>query len=173
MQPFFKHSGMSHGIILDVFPLDDCKPEEIGKDMQEILVHAKRCSQYLKRNDTDIMTPDHFASWKKYMTDNPMQEWKAVQDIAMKDMNSNTEYYCMKVVVIPGSTYNTPLKKSWFLYPKKVKFEGVEVQVPGDYDAFLKATYGDYLKFPPLEKRGTWHSGLIIDPERPYTDYLD
>lgn len=172
MLRFFKHSGMSHGLMLDIFPLDDCNPDTNEQVINEILIHAKRCAQYLKRNDTDIMTPEHYESWKKHMTDKPMEDWEAVQHIAMKDMNSNTDYYCMKVVVIPGSRYNTPIKKEWFESTKKVKFEKIEIQIPYGYDEFLSATYGDYMQFPPVEQRGTWHHDLTIDPERPYTDYI-
>lgn len=169
---FFKHSGISHGLMLDIFPLDDCNPDTNKQDIEDILVHAKRCAQYLKRNDTDIMTPEHFARWKEYMTDNPMKEWKTVQELAMKDMNSNVDSYCMKVVVIPGSRYNTPVKKEWFTSVKKVQFENIHIQIPCGYDGFLTATFGDYMKYPPVDQRGEWHAGLTIDPERPYTDYL-
>lgn len=170
--PFYKNSGISHGLMLDIFPLDDCIPEDNEQDIIEIFAHAKRCSQYLKRNNTDIMTPEHYESWKKYMTNEPMKEWEAVQRIAMKDNNRNTDYYCMKVVVFPGLKYNTPVKKELFKSVKKVEFEKIKVQIPSGYDGFLTATYGDYMEFPPVEKRGEWHGGLIIDPERPYTDYL-
>lgn len=169
---FFKNSGMSHGLILDVFPLDDCVPESNEQDIKEIWVHAKRCSQYLKRNNTDIMTPEHYDSWKKHMTDKPMEEWETVQRIAKKNMNSNTDYYSMKVVVYPGCKYNTPVKKELFKSVEKVEFEKIEIQIPTGYDEFLTATYGDYMQFPPVEQRGAWHGGLILDPERPYTDYL-
>ncbi len=172
MLKFFKHSGMSHGLMLDIFPLDNCNPETIEQEMKEILVSAKRCAQYLKRNDTGIMDKDHFARWKENMTDNPMQEWENVQRIAKKYMDSETDYYCMKVVAIPGSTYNKPVNKCYFTSTKRVKFEKIDIQIPVGYDGFLKATYGNYMDFPPVEQRGTWHSGLIIDPERPYTDYL-
>ena len=173
IQRFFKHSGMSHGMMLDIFPLDNCNPETNEKEMDEILVSAKRCSQYLKRNDTDNMTPEHFASWKEYMTDNPMKEWENVQSIAMRERFIETDYYSMKVLVIPGSMYNKPLKKDWFGSAMKASFEGIDILVPSGYDSFLKATYGDYMQFPPMEKRGTWHSGAILDPEKPYTFYLD
>lgn len=170
--PFYKHSGMSNCLMLDIFPLDNYNPNTHEQDIKEILVHAKRCSQYLKRNDTDIMTPEHYASWKEYMTDNPMKEWEAVQKIAMKDNNRETDCYSMKVVVLPGHRYNSPVKKTWFASTLKSKFEKIEIQIPCGFDEFLTATFGDYMQFPPVEQRGAWHGGLIIDPERPFTDYM-
>lgn len=171
--PFFKHSGESHGLMLDIFPLDDCNPSTHQSDMEEIRLSAKRCSQFMKRNDTDIMTPEHYASWKEFMTDDPMKEWNNVQRVAKRWQNKGMKYYSMKVLALSiGSRYNTPLMKSWFDKTISVKFEKTEVKAPFGYDDFLKATYGDYMQFPPKEKRGTWHSGALIDPERPYTDYL-
>ena len=171
--PFFKHSGEFHGLMLDIFPLDDCNPDTHKSEMEEILLSAKRCSQFMKRNDTDIMTPEHYASWKEYMTDNPMKEWNNVQKVAKRWLNKGMKYYSMKVLALSlGSRYNVPLMKAWFNRAISVKFEKIEVKVPFCYDDFLEATYGDYMQFPPKEKRGTWHCGAIIDPERPYTDYL-
>ena len=32
--------------------------------------------------------------------------------------------------------------------------------------------YGNYLEFPPAEKRGAWHEDIIIfDPDIPYKEY--
>lgn len=36
---------------------------------------------------------------------------------------------------------------------KKMKFEGIEVNVPNNYDTYLKNGYGDYKKLPPVELR--------------------
>lgn len=40
------------------------------------------------------------------------------------------------------------------LYPiKYLKFDNIEMPVPNDYDAYLKAQFGDYSTLPPEEKR--------------------
>jgi len=55
----------------------------------------------------------------------------------------------------------------------EVPFEYLEVPVPRNYDAILKRIYGDYMAFPPPEKRGNWHEGILIfDPDVPYKEYM-
>lgn len=36
---------------------------------------------------------------------------------------------------------------------KKGNFEDLEVNLPGDYDGYLKKLYGNYMEIPPIEKR--------------------
>ena len=38
------------------------------------------------------------------------------------------------------------------------KFENKEYYIPKDYDLYLKANYGDYMKLPPEDKRTTFHA---------------
>lgn len=55
-----------------------------------------------------------------------------------------------------------------------VPFENIMVPAPVKYDAMLKHMYGDYMKFPPVEKRGAWHEGVLeLDPDIPYKEYID
>jgi lipopolysaccharide cholinephosphotransferase len=45
------------------------------------------------------------------------------------------------------------LPTSVFLPTQKLKFEGVEINVPANYDIYLTSLYGDYMSIPPVEKR--------------------
>ena len=52
-------------------------------------------------------------------------------------------------------------------------FESISVPVPSNYKNILTHIYGNYMEFPPHDKRGMWHAGLLeLDPDIPYTDYL-
>lgn len=60
-----------------------------------------------------------------------------------------------------------------FRYSASVLFEEIEITIPANYDGLLKNCYGNYLEFPPIEKRGIWHENIITyDPDIPYKEFM-
>lgn len=52
-------------------------------------------------------------------------------------------------------------------------FAGIKVPAPSSYHEILSHTYGNYMEFPPVEKRGQWHQGsLEFEPDIPYVEYI-
>ena len=60
---------------------------------------------------------------------------------------------CDEVCDFPSLMFMPIYDKKDFLYPKKVLFEDIEVNVPNDYDKILTRLYGDYMELPPKEKQ--------------------
>lgn len=53
-------------------------------------------------------------------------------------------------------------------------YENIKVPVPKNYDSILTHMYGDYMKFPPVEKRGAWHDeSFYLDPDIAYVEYME
>ncbi len=48
-------------------------------------------------------------------------------------------------------------ERSWLGDGIKVKFEDVDLNIPTNYDAYLKCMYGDYMELPPEEDRASHH----------------
>ena len=48
-------------------------------------------------------------------------------------------------------------EKKWFENSFEANFETITVTVPQGYDLFLKYVYGDYLEYPPVDKRCPYH----------------
>ena len=61
-------------------------------------------------------------------------------------------------------------KREWFDETKVFPFETISVPVPCGYDSILQLFYGDYMKFPPLEKRQAKHD-IVYEPDIPYDEY--
>ena len=61
-----------------------------------------------------------------------------------------------KLVSIPtgrGHYFGEIQPRSVFFPPVKHDFEGIESNIPNNYDKYLSALYGDYMQIPPVEKR--------------------
>lgn len=52
----------------------------------------------------------------------------------------------------------------------RMPFENITVPVPCGYDHILTQIYGNYMEFPPLDKRQGKHD-VIFDPDTPYREY--
>ena len=57
----------------------------------------------------------------------------------------------------------------WFNQYISFPFEDTVIDVPIGYDAYLSAMYGDYLSFPPIEKRQSHHSIFYYNLDRRIT----
>ena len=52
-----------------------------------------------------------------------------------------------------------------------VPFEDITIPIPSGYDGFLRATYGDYMTFPPAESRVPPHDA-VASAEVPYEETI-
>ena len=66
--------------------------------------------------------------------------------------------------------------RNFVLPAKKMSFEGIDVNVPNQYSAYLKSNFGKEIPdLPPIEKRIPHEGGGNVDPENTcdfhYTSY--
>lgn len=66
--------------------------------------------------------------------------------------------------------YKDMWEKKYFQNTVLVPFENIQVPVPVDYDKLLKYIYGDYMKYPPLDRRKGKHD-VVFEPDIPYKQY--
>lgn len=52
----------------------------------------------------------------------------------------------------------------------ELPFENITIPVPVGYDRILRTEFGDYMEFPPIEKRKGKHE-VIFAPDVPYKEY--
>lgn len=165
------HRRFNQGLFFDIFPMDFCNPETIEKDSHEIYVLAKKCGAYMRRG-SKYLNERQKKDEVTYFTENPLQDWENIQMISSNPKYINSGYLCNTVYT--GDPYQIRMHPAR-CYSKIVNhpFEGLTVKIPNEYDELLSIMYGNYKEFPPIEARGTRHSGIIFDPDRPYTDYLE
>jgi lipopolysaccharide cholinephosphotransferase len=164
-----KNEPYNQGIFIDIFVLDKAP------------INRLKCKTFLlKRKVCEFVAQNYmnFSSRKKYSFLKPF--------LKLYCCNHSYSFVCKKYEEITKKFIK--LKKSWyvnsanmlqifnpkdFLEEDLVDFYGFKLPIPKNYDEILRESYGDYMSFPPIEKRGTWHDGIIyFDPDMPYKEYV-
>lgn len=165
----FKNALFNQGFLLDIFPLDYCDPSKATELREEILPHIMRCSSYMKRGSESMLNEKQLENMKKYHTDEPMQEYRKIQELSQSCMVKD-------YVGIPSLAVYQPEKMIWpsscFEDVEFHAFESIKVALPSQWDKVLTICYGNYMQFPPLEQRGAWHKSCVIDSDHSYKEYL-
>lgn len=78
----------------------------------------------------------------------------------IESMYQACDFYSSKYVgnLCSGIRSRSVIERSIFDYYVELEFEGERFKVFKGYEFYLKNTYGDYMKLPPLEKRTTHHT---------------
>ncbi len=165
----FAFQPMKAGIFIDIFPVDRWvendweSREEINRLNIENSIFMRLKNPYLDERDKKRV-----AEWSGI---NPLTAYEEIQKIATKYNNTDT-IFRRRIVITSLPVVKLVYAEDFnpvFLH----SFENFQFPVPGGYDRMLTREYGDYMQLPPAESRGTWHSSIIIDPDEPYTSYIE
>lgn len=167
----FRYQKINWGQNFDIFPLDNFEIDNGESIYKRIAELGTDLSNYMRSSNPNPDSAYEIERIKAYSGRNPLDIYKEVQDIALKYKNVDTKY------VSCSSTYLYGFKKGVFYkedFSRAIEWEveGFKFWVPCGYDRILKTVYGNYLEFPPIEKRGCWHSNIYYDPDLSYKEYL-
>ena len=165
----FRYQGFNHGIWLSVFPLDNWKLEGGESRFSQIKQHLTDCSTYMRKTNPNLGSKD-IQRVKELGDKDPWNSYRLLNEIASQFINERTDYKLILCAVYPY------LKNVFFAedFEETVicPFENIDIPIPKGFDRILRNTYNDYHQFPPIEKRGEWHSGMIVDTDKSYRDYI-
>ena len=147
-----------YGIWLDIFRLDNVEnPHSFTflyqKTFKEIVGHV--CFHRAMKDLNDLSLKRKIVHYVSCVL--PLKTWIKLRDWTF-GLCKNDE---SKYVINFGSRYKADkelLERKNFGTPVKVEFEGKMYSAPNDYEFILKHVYGDYMKLPPVEKRGIDHN---------------
>lgn len=167
----FSYQGYHAGICIDIFPLDRCIPEKGEALYNRIKELNLENSTFMRMKNPFLSEADQerVNNWKGM---DPLDVNETIHRLATSFNDSDTDYVSCPVCSI------YPYRKLIFRrtsFDKTVylDFENTVVPVPAGYHEVLTAIYGDYMKYPPVSERGTWHKDMIIDPDIPYAIRLE
>lgn len=165
----FQYESFNQGIYLDIFPFDYTEKEEMEERYNQIKKLTIQNSKYMKLKNPEFSISE--TEKAQILSTNPLETYEMIQKLAMNHYKEPKDYLAFAVW--------TNLEWPIYLYETKDheeliehEFEGMKIPVPVGYDKILRIIYGDYMKFPSIEKRGTWHQGAFFDPDAPYTEYI-
>lgn len=166
----FNYCQFNQGIYIDIFPLDKVTQEDYLSRRTKMYELIMKNSAYMRRHFPNKSTRDMELIEQYYdETATPIRTFKEIEALAMQDEEVETDYISLLV-----STQYDASKKIW---PKRIfddyeelDFENIKVRVPAGYDEQLKIYFGNYMEYPPVEQRGTWHN-IQYYPDIPYREF--
>ena len=167
---FSKQYDICQGIKIDVEPLDGVPDGKIKQLMQTF--YSNLYGLFAAQR-----VPTHYQpTWKKVVARIvlPIFHFKKFCYLVFSFADKQVQKYdldkCTKVKWNYGG-FRPFFPKDWFFPLKKLEFEGRMRPVPNNYEELLRITYGDYMKFPPKEKRHPVTHVLDFDLDRGYEEY--
>lgn len=172
-----KTTDYNNGIYIDVFVLDGYCEDENQVDKQisrrdklKYLVNA-----YQMKDLDDKNKAKNFLKTILHYTFCKVVPLKTVMGWVSKNLSRyNDRTNRLSLMTHPKKLYSqywcTKEELAGVVY---LPFEGMTVPAPAKYKEILSHMYGNYMEFPPVEKRGTWHEGVFeFEPEISYIDYI-
>lgn len=161
------HLDINHGVYIDIFPLDYYPNEKQLKKFKKQELWCKKriaCEFKLSKNNTLKKRIEKFILRMLFPS------VKAVthkRDYLYKSLPQN------KYIANYGGAWGEKevVPAVWFGEGVDVSFEGISVKAPREYDKYLTQLYGNYMEFPPIEKRVSHHYVDVIDLEKSYLNY--
>lgn len=167
-----KDLDISHGIRLEILPIDGCPDSKVKRKIQifwalvfQIFVNQEAPTskgKLLEIIGKIMLFP--FRTWKSRC-----KIWKYAER-KMSKYNFDT---CNKITEL-CARYQYMINE----YPREVfsdivykKFENTEIPLPIGYDTYLSMAFGDYMKIPPKEKQIPKHDAVKIDVKNSYKIY--
>ena len=164
------YESFCQGLELDIFPFDFCNCSDGQQKFDKIKSLILDLSTYMRMSNPNLGEADK-KRVAGYSGRNPLETFEEIERLCTSDAEETSSL----AGLISGDFYGFKRQS----YPKglfydlvDMVFYGLKVPAPKNYDAVLKTEYGDYMKFPKIEDRGTWHTGGIIDACTSYTNYI-
>ena len=165
---------INHGVYIDIFPLDYAPESKL----------ARRCIKYANvicaLRITQVFTlPPRQSSKLKQILRGEVQMFSnlcfpKLQQAVKAQKRLYTACKQSTLVTNYGSAWGERevVPAAWYGDGCYLTFEGLSVRVPSEYDKLPTQIYGDYMTPPPTEQQVGHHYAEVIDPDKPYTEYV-
>lgn len=163
-----KDPKIHQGIYIDIFPCDNLSDNKFLGRIQFLCARFEIAKNISRRGG--------------YLTNNPLKKFfmfccgilpfKFTHKVAIQRNKSNTK----RVHTYFGGSckYKTgSFPREWITETVNMQFENLTVPVSAHFDKLLTTVYGDYMTLPPEEDRKCKVHAILVDTEKPHTEYLN
>ena len=162
-----KDNKINHGIYIDIFPLDfcyaDCRQKRRFKWKERLL--TMRISAMYSGVRVSKKTA-LFQLLSKIVSPSAKRALQRLDALYKSEPRGDK---IANFSGIYGAREIMPIE--WYGAGVDIEFEGLKATAPTQYDKWLTQVYGDYMKYPPEEKRVTHHDTIKIDINQSYKQY--
>ncbi len=161
-----------HGLMIDVLPVDGVPEGKFRQVMQMVNSMIFCCFNFQRLPDhkgklTYIATKLALGVFRSFKARYKL--WRSAEKRMSRYGTKNCEYVAS---LVEGATImRMHFPTQWFTNVAYLDFEGHAMPVPGDVDAYLRITFGDYMQLPPEEERVARHNAVFIDLDTCYKEY--
>lgn len=162
---------ISHGVALDVLPLDGC-PGGWRRKAQKLWALAY--SLYIVEKAPENHGRLVWLAGKIGLALVPFHSWRyRLWRFCERKMSRYPIAECEYITELcSGPHYmQNEYPKRCFDHAVRMSFEGHMLNLPADYDTYLRMAFGDYMELPPEDKRVCHHEWEFIDLEHGYLEY--
>lgn len=163
--------GFHQGIFIDIFPLDIAPSEnvsgldnilKIGQELWCACASPRTLLEQIIAKNEPLIGIDTTLD----ILGMPLEERLQLFENTMNGYFDRSD----KMNVFSQIYASKSRRKACYDHILSIPFEYLSIPVPAGYDEILRIHYGDYMK--PIQANSD-HDILVIDPDRPYTDYID
>ena len=143
------------GIWIDIFPLDGM-PTKKSLHMRKVCLwrQMRSLSVYTEVPIKKITDAFIYVAWKCCQ----LVGWRFFQNKVLKLAKKYPYEHSERTACVAlAEDYHQIYPRQIFNQTVSVPFEGEYFNSPKDFDFYLKRTYGDYMKLPPIEQQVSLH----------------
>lgn len=163
----------NNGIYIDIYPLDGLDKNKFHQWVKSKYIRIKNVAAHAYMynvNPSPITQILHSVLRLPFIYYDYKKVYQLVNKLASNVKWENSSKVGM-VVFAPYAYKRNIFDKADFEETEWTLFENTSVPIPHGYNNVLSVLYGDYMKYPPIEKRGQWHH-FIFEPDIPYVEYI-
>ncbi len=165
---------LNNGVAIDILPLEGCEDSLFRYKLRRfpMRIVSTICNTYVNEFNTST-TANILRKFLRMFRINylAVYRWLERQNSRHTWDKYNKVTLTLLADPIAKDIRHVIWEKEDFMRTVDMPFENmITLPVPVGYDRILRTEYGDYMQFPPIEKRKGKHD-IIFAPDAPYKEY--